>query len=242
MRNGMPFSNARVTLSDPTMPELYSTDGGLVSRNLTLANTMDADSGTYTCVASNGNAVTPSDTQDFELFVNGKLNMCNNIPVYFSIPYVWFVCHSRTTKPYFISSSAVAPTILEPPENLTVVQPQSATFLCNATARPRPQITWWRMGSQLMAQTNTIEISSDNFGEREMVSNLTIVMADPSDTGEYVCQATNAAGQDTATAELTVHGKSQIFIRENSDSRLLSVLLQSYRTSPSLWKIISYTL
>ena len=33
----------------------------------------------------------------------------------------------------------VIPTILEPPENLTVVQPHSATFLCNATARPRPE-------------------------------------------------------------------------------------------------------
>jgi len=74
MRNRVPFSNSRVTLSDPTMPELYSTDGGnifFVSRNLTLDNTMDADSGTYNCVASNGNAVTPSVTQDFELFVNG---------------------------------------------------------------------------------------------------------------------------------------------------------------------------
>ena len=81
MRNGVPFSNSRVTLSDPTMPELYSTDGGniyFVSRNLTLDNTMDADSGTYTCVASNGNAVTPSVTQDFEVFVNGKLDLCNN--------------------------------------------------------------------------------------------------------------------------------------------------------------------
>ena len=93
-----------------------------------------------------------------------------------------------------------------------------------------------------MAQTNTIEISSDNFGEREIVSNLTIVMADPSDAGGYVCQATNAAGQDTATAELTVHGKSEIF---NCDSRpllLLSVLLQSYPTSPSLQIIPSCTL
>ena len=63
------------------MPELYSTDGGniyLVSRNLTLVNTMDADSDIYTCVASNGNAVTPSVTQDFEVFVNGKLDLCNN--------------------------------------------------------------------------------------------------------------------------------------------------------------------
>ena len=90
-RNGVPFSNARVTLSNPTMPELYPTDGGnifLVSRNLTLANTMDADSGTYTCVASNGNAVTPNDTQDSQLFVNGKLDMCNGDALYCSMPYI----------------------------------------------------------------------------------------------------------------------------------------------------------
>ena len=74
-KNEVPFSNARVTLSDPTMPELYSTLGGiifLVSRNLTLETTMDADSGTYSCVASNGNSVEPSVTQNFELFVNGR--------------------------------------------------------------------------------------------------------------------------------------------------------------------------
>ena len=85
MRNGVPFSNTRVTLSNPTMPEPYSTDGGnisFVSRSLILANTMDADSGTYTCVASNGNAVTPNVTRDFELFVNGKLDMCNNGDIY----------------------------------------------------------------------------------------------------------------------------------------------------------------
>ena len=77
MRNEAPFnqSNIRVTLSDPTMPELFSTGEGsiyFVSRNLTLDNTMDADSGTYTCVASNGNAVDPTDLQNFELFVRGE--------------------------------------------------------------------------------------------------------------------------------------------------------------------------
>ena len=63
------------------------------------------------------------------------------------------------------------------------------------------------MGSQLMEQPGVIEINTSTFGEREIVSNLTIIMADPSDAGEYACNATNAAGQDTATAELTVHGK-----------------------------------
>ena len=73
------------------------------------------------------------------------------------------------------------------------------------------------MGNQLMTETNTIEISSDDFGEREIVSNLTIVMAAPSDTGGYVCQATNVAGQDNATAELTVHGKSEMFHHRDSE-------------------------
>ena len=67
------------------------------------------------------------------------------------------------------------------------------------------------MGNQLMAQTNTIEISSDNFGERGIASLLAIVMADPSDAGGYVCQASNVADQDNATAELTVHGKFVMF-------------------------------
>ena len=52
-----------------------------------------------------------------------------------------------------------------------------------------------------------IEIINSTFEEREIVSNLTIIMADPSDAGGYVCMATNVAGQDTVVAELTVHGK-----------------------------------
>ena len=94
-----------------------------------------------------------------------------------------------------------------------MVKPQSATFLCNATARPRPQITWWRLfenGSfQLVPVEDTIEITTDTSGEREILSSLTIVMADPADAqpGMYICKATNEPGQDTANAELTVHGK-----------------------------------
>ena len=63
------------------------------------------------------------------------------------------------------------------------------------------------MGSQLMEQPGVIEISNSTFGEREILSNLTIIMADPSDAGGYACNATNVVGQDTAAAELIVHGK-----------------------------------
>ena len=93
-----------------------------------------------------------------------------------------------------------------------MVQPQSATFFCNVTAQPRPEITWWRMGRQLVEQPGVIKISNSTFGEREIVSNLTIIMADPSDAGGYACNATNAAGQDTAAAELIVHGKQLLFV------------------------------
>ena len=77
MRNGAPFNQSitRVTLSDPTMPELLSTGGGdiyFVSRSLTLDNATDTDSGTYTCVGSNGNDVDPTDVQNFGLFVRGE--------------------------------------------------------------------------------------------------------------------------------------------------------------------------
>ena len=68
-------TDQRITLTDNSEPQDFQTATGtvfLVSRNLTLDNTTDADSGTYTCVASNGNAVTPNVIQIFELFVNGK--------------------------------------------------------------------------------------------------------------------------------------------------------------------------
>ena len=79
MRSGVVLdrnAGSRISLSDPSDPETVPTAGGnisFVSRNLTMSSTRNTDSGTYTCVASNGNAVTPNVTQNFNLFVNGKL-------------------------------------------------------------------------------------------------------------------------------------------------------------------------
>ena len=62
----------RITLTDNSEPQDFQTATGtvfLVSRNLTLDNTMDADSGTYTCVASSTAA---NVTQEFDLIVQGE--------------------------------------------------------------------------------------------------------------------------------------------------------------------------
>ena len=79
MRNGVVLDesvDSHISLGNPSDPEPVLTPGGsisTVSRTLTISNTRDSDSDTYTCVAANGNAMTPNVTQNFELFVNGKL-------------------------------------------------------------------------------------------------------------------------------------------------------------------------
>ena len=98
-------------------------------------------------------------------------------------------------------------------EDRTEIQGDSALFTCNATARPRPNITWWRADSdgsidQVTNEINKIVIESEPFGvERERMSTLMILDVQPSDAGMYLCRAENQAGRVEENATLTVHGK-----------------------------------
>ena len=79
MRNGVTLDrnvDSRISLSNPSDPEPVLIPGGnisSVSRTLTISITRDNDSDAYTCVASNGNSMTPNVTQNFELVVQGRL-------------------------------------------------------------------------------------------------------------------------------------------------------------------------
>ena len=80
-KNGIRLNEAfdpRISLGDPVVTQpATSNDTYEVYRTLTFNYTMDNDTGTYTCVAGNGNARTPNVTQDFELFVRGWYCFCH---------------------------------------------------------------------------------------------------------------------------------------------------------------------
>ena len=111
------------------------------------------------------------------------------------------------------SLSTVAPRILDPPDDLTVVEPQDATFSCLATGRPRPDIVWTRLSDmvQLQNQSGVYRIEEWEIGDRERRSNLTIVGTQPSDAGAYACVAVNEPGNAMQQATLTVHGEPHSF-------------------------------
>ena len=112
--------------------------------------------------------------------------------------------------------TTVAPVITTAPTILTVVSPDSATFNCAATAKPRAVIKWTRNGIVLNGTAGKFFISDVKEGDciitdppSECVISSTLDIKDtvPNDSGEYVCTAINAAGNDTASVSLPVHGE-----------------------------------
>ena len=118
--------------------------------------------------------------------------------------------------PIIIYYTTVVPVITTPPINLTIVTHDSATFNCTATAKPRAIIQWTRNGIVLNDVLGKFMISDTREGDciitdppSDCVITSTLDINDvvPNDSGEYVCTAINAAGSDTASVSLTVHGK-----------------------------------
>ena len=98
-----------------------------------------------------------------------------------------------------------------------MVSNDSATFNCTATAKPRAVIQWTSNDGTVLNGTTgkftTIDLVegdcmiTDPPSECVITSMLEIADIVPNDDGEYVCTAINPAGNNTAFAPLTVHGK-----------------------------------
>ena len=129
--------------------------------------------------------------------------------------------------------STVAPQILDLPDNLTVVEPQNATFSCLATGRPRPDIIWIRLSDmvQLHTQSAGFTFEEQEIGDRERRSNLTILGTQPSDADVYICMAINEPGTAIEQTTLTIHGEPMTKLAMTMVHIFVGVMHHEYRIS-----------
>ncbi|KAJ1217888.1 hypothetical protein NDU88_005475 [Pleurodeles waltl] len=85
-------------------------------------------------------------------------------------------------------------------QQLQVDEGQSVTLVCNADGDPPPVISWLTPGRRLVSAKSNGRATVSADGSLEIGS------AQVQDSGTYVCIASNAAGNDSFTASLSVKG------------------------------------
>ena len=101
----------------------------------------------------------------------------------------------------------------------------NVTFTCAANANPRALIQWIFNGNVLRNMSDTdgtkYLITNETEGncaitdppsQCETSSTLEIFNTQPSDSGEYTCNASNVAGASIESAELTINGKTTFYM------------------------------
>lgn len=117
----------------------------------------------------------------------------------------YLVCYYYYFK-CFIVSLLVPARITAPPDDVIANVGQTfVRFLCEAEGIPKPTLSW-RRESEIIEASGRISLSGNQ---------LVITNAELLDSGTYTCIASNAAGSDTASAELNVLGK-HLFLFLNS--------------------------
>ena len=96
--------------------------------------------------------------------------------------------------------SISSPEVTVSPRYQTVSKNQTAIFYCSASGNPRPVVTWGKVNESL---GETI-LSTDD-GKLEIPS------SSYNDTGNYICTAVNALGQDQKTTKLFVEGGQPLY-------------------------------
>ena len=91
-----------------------------------------------------------------------------------------------------------------PPVDAVVVFQDTAVFYCEAYGVLTPDITWRVNGVILDSGSRNVIIMNDT-RDTTRSSTLQVLNTLPNDTATYTCVATNAAGNTTASADLTVN-------------------------------------
>ena len=107
---------------------------------------------------------------------------------------MWLLLHHPSFAP---SLCAVAPTFIQD------LAPTNVTF----PARPRPNITWYKDGAELM-EGGWVSITSKEVGEHVLESTLTVSSPFLEGIGSYTCMAENVVDTANSTAEVVIFCES----------------------------------
>uniref|UniRef100_A0A452UP04 Receptor tyrosine kinase like orphan receptor 2 n=1 Tax=Ursus maritimus TaxID=29073 RepID=A0A452UP04_URSMA len=88
---------------------------------------------------------------------------------------------------------------LEPVNNITIVQGQTAILHCKVAGNPTPTVRWLKNDAPVVQEPRRVIIRKTEYGSRLRIQDL-----DTTDTGYYQCVATNGVKTITATGVLFV--------------------------------------
>ena len=87
-----------------------------------------------------------------------------------------------------------------PLTSVAVTEGVALVLECQTTGDPVPSVAWFFNSVQVPnSETSHISQAANNY--------LVFSSVRTTDRGQYVCQATNMAGQDSSSLQLTVYGK-----------------------------------
>lgn len=112
------------------------------------------------------------------------------------------------------ASKGVAPEIVAPLHDQPGTVGGAATFECEVSGVPKPEIAWFR-GSKELVDTSKCTLIDKGAKQVLIVSNL-----HAEDEDEYTCRATNALGSRSTRAQLKLSSEwAQLSLRRKSDTK-----------------------
>jgi len=116
-------------------------------------------------------------------------------------------CYCCSVYKYSCTSLCIAD-ISPEIDNQTVHEGDAASFFCQTTGKPIPNLSWYFNGAPIIKTIMTkYMITEMPLNDIAKSSTLMIMNVTSSDIGTYSCKAANFRSSDTSTAVLTINGK-----------------------------------
>ena len=153
-----------------------------------------------------------NETINNTLFITSLLEICN-VDINDTAEYVCVasVPGQNDTASFYLTVLTMAPEIVVPPTDVTVVNGTDVQLTCQAEGAPRPVVTWSvgdsGSGSPVAKRSvgyGDIESGVTSTAIGETTVNSTLDLRPATVTKDYVCTADNYLGTDSATATVTV--------------------------------------